>query len=288
MNPQKIAFLVDSCADLGPELIAGKPVFSAPLRVVCVDGEFSDGVDIDAEDVYRRQARGELPRTSLPDLMAVGRALDAAKAAGYERVIALPLSSGLSGTYNMVRLLCESRDDLEIRVFDTKSGSVAIGITVLQLWEDIQGGMEWDRLVGERAPFLLANTFPYFSVDTLEYLQKGGRIGKITALAGTMLSIKPIISFSPEGELASVAKVRGRKQVIGKLVELVRSNVRDPRTPFNLAAANGGAPGEMEELKRRLMEAMPGCRHVWTARMDATLSVYIGSGVLGAGIQFLE
>lgn len=89
-----------------------------------------------------------------------------------------------------------------------------------------------------------------FSIDTLEYLQKGGRIGKITALAGTMLNIKPLIGFSEDGQLISVAKVRGRKAVQPKLIELLQiKQVENKR--YNIAIANGGAPKEMAELAKR-------------------------------------
>lgn len=266
---------------------AGAPISVIPLRILCDDGEYFDGVDIFAQDIYRRLAAGELPRTSLPAAGSVADALDGLAAQGYEKVIAVTLSSGLSGTYNMVRLLAEQRHDLEVVVFDSKSGALGIGIILLQLWEDIQGGMDWEELIARRTPHLIANTFPFFSVDTLEYLQKGGRIGKITALAGTMLSIKPLITFSQDGQLQSIAKVRGRRAVQGKLIELVGNALGRCRR-FNLAVANGGAPAEMEALAGQMKQAFPGFQHFWQGELDATLSVYIGSGVLGAGVQLLD
>ena len=180
-NPEKIALLTDSTADLPAPMREGKPIYVVPLKIRCEDGEYSDGVDITAEGVYERLHRGELPRTSLPEGGVVSDTLDQIRADGYERVIAVMLSSGLSGTYNMVRLQAGQRDDLEIAVFDSRSGSLGIGIMVLQLWEEILSGTSWDTLVRERAPHLVANTFPFFSVDTLEYLRRGGRIACITA-----------------------------------------------------------------------------------------------------------
>lgn len=290
-DPQKIALLTDSCADLSAAQRAGTPIFVVPLKIRCQDGtEYGDGVDIFAQDIYARQKAGELPQTSLPDGGEVKETLDQIAALGYERVIAIHLSSGLSGTYNMVRLHCAEREDLTTAVFDSLSGSLGIGITLLQLWEDIQSGMDWDTLVGERVPFLLKNTFPYFTVDTLEYLQKGGRIGKMTAFAGTMLNIKPIVGFAADGQLTSVAKVRGRKAVQGKLLEMLRARMAEhgPGHRYNLAVANGGAPEEMAELKEKVDAAFPASAHFWDGEIDATLSVYIGEGVLGAAIQFLD
>ena len=286
-NAEKIALLTDSTADLSPALVGDKPIYVIPLKIVCADGEYSDGVDIFAPDVYDRLHRGELPRTSLPDGGSISDALDRIKADGYEKVLAVMLSSGLSGTYNMVRLQAETRRDLEIAVFDSKSGSLGMGIMVLQLWEDIQAGASWDWLVEKRLPSLIANTFPFFSVDTLEYLSKGGRIGKVAAFAGTLLSIKPIISFAEDGQLQSVAKVRGRRQVQDKILDLMEQRLR-PGVRYNLGVANGGAPEEMKELAQRIRERFPNAEHIWEGAIDATLSVYIGDGVLGGGIQLLE
>ena len=286
-NIQKIALLTDSTADLSAQLREGKPIYTVPLKIVCADGEYSDGVDIFAGDVYERLHRGELPRTSLPDGGSISDALDQIRADGYEKVLAIMLSSGLSGTYNVVRLQAETREDLEIAVFDSKSGSLGMGIMVLQLWEEIQAGADWDTLVNRRVPQLIANTFPFFSVDTLEYLSKGGRIGKVAAFAGTLLSIKPIITFAGDGQLQSVAKVRGRRQVQDKILDLIAQRLR-PGVRYNLGVANGGAPEEMAELARRMQERFPDAQHIWVGEIDATLSVYIGDGVLGGGIQLLE
>ena len=286
-NTEKIALLTDSTADLTPAMREGKPIYVVPLKIRCDDGEFSDGVDIFAQDVYDRLHRGELPRTSLPEGGVVSDTLDQIRADGYEKVIAVMLSGGLSGTCNLVRVQAEQRDDLDIAVFDSRSGSLGIGIIVLQLWEEIQAGAGWDKLIHERVPHLVDNTFPFFSVDTLEYLRRGGRIGRITALAGTMLSIKPIITFSEDGQLQSIAKVRGRKQVQDKIVELLRSKFRAGKR-YNLGVANGGAPAEMAELSEKIRARFPDFVHCWEGAMDATLSVYIGDGVIGGGIQFID
>ena len=287
MNPQKIALLADSCCDVPAKEAAEKGFFLVPLRILGADGEHADGVDIFSPDVYRRQAAGETLKTSLPSGQAVEGVLDQIKAQGYEKVIALMLSSGLSGTYNLLRITAAARTDLEIAVYDTKSGSLAIGMMIFQLLEDIEGGMGWEELTARRAPQLIANTFPFFSVDTLDYLQKGGRIGRITAMAGTMLNIKPILSFAEDGQLKNVAKVRGMKQVREKYLQTIR-DLKGAHKRFNLAVANGGAPEHMTVLRAQMEEAFPGYDHFWAGEIGATLSVYIGPGILGAGIMILD
>ena len=288
MIPQKIALLTDSCADLSPELIAENHIFTVPLRILCSDGEYLDGVNIHGADIYRRLKAGELPQTSLPAGEDIARVLEEIAAQGYDGVIAMMLSGGLSGTYNLVRLLAEECGDrLPIRVYDSVSGSLGQGLTVLQLAEDLRNGMGWEELTERRVPQLITGTYPFFSVDTLEYLQKGGRIGKVTAAAGTLLQIKPILTFAEDGQLQSVAKVRGRNQVIEKLVALTVERCGSHKK-YNLAVANGGAPEAMALVKEKLTAALPDYDHIWDGEIDGTLSVYIGDGVLGAAVQVLD
>lgn len=286
-NPEKIALLTDSTADLPAPMREGKPIYVVPLKIRCEDGEYSDGVDITAEGVYERLHRGELPRTSLPEGGVVSDTLDQIRADGYERVIAVMLSSGLSGTYNMVRLQAGQRDDLEIAVFDSRSGSLGIGIMVLQLWEEIVAGASWETLVRERAPHLVANTFPFFSVDTLEYLRRGGRIGRITRPGGHhavhqahhhLLGRRP----APEHRQGAGPQTgAGQDPGAAQGPVPIRQTVQPGRGQRRRAE-------EMAEFAARLKAEFPNYEHFWEGVMDATLSVYIGDGVIGGGIQFLD
>ena len=277
-NPEKIALLTDSTADLPAPMREGKPIYVVPLKIRCEDGEYSDGVDITAEGVYERLHRGELPRTSLPEGGVVSDTLDQIRADGYERVIAVMLSSGLSGTYNMVRLQAGQRDDLEIAVFDSRSGSLGIGIMVLQLWEEIVAGASWETLVRERAPHLVANTFPFFSVDTLEYLRRGGRIGRITALAGTMLSIKPVLHVDDTGHLVPVSKTRGRKASLLALVDRMAESAIDPAGQ-TIFISHGDCEADAEfvadEVRRRF-----GVQDIYINYVGPVIGNHSGPGTL--------
>ena len=197
------------------------------------------------------------------------------------------LSAGLSGTFNQMRILSyECGDKVELAAYDSVSGSLGTGAIVLQTAEYIRQGMSWERLK-EIIPQLIQNTFVCFSVDTLEYLLKGGRIGKITAMAGTLLNIKPLLSFADNGELVNVDKVRGRKPLQSHLIRYLKDKVGDNPGRYNLMVANGGAPEEGAELKKRLADLYPDYEHYYETEIGATLSVYIGPGVLGVGIQIL-
>ena len=136
MCPQKIALLTDSCADLSPALAAENHIHIVPLRILCADGEYSDGMDIRGADIYKRLWAGELPQTSLPAGEDIEKVLRQIVMEGYDGVIAIMLSGGLSGTYNLVRLIAEEcKGLLPVRVYDSVSGSLGMGLTVLQIAE---------------------------------------------------------------------------------------------------------------------------------------------------------
>ena len=288
MIPQKIALLTDSCADLSPELLKENSIYVVPLRILCEDGEYLDGVDIYNTDMYARLRAGELPKTSLPSMEELAKVIREIAEAGYDGVIAVMLSGGLSGTHNLARIIAEEcGEQLEMRTYDSRSASLGQGLTLLQLAEDIRQGMSWEELTERRVPQLIDASHAFFSVDTLEYLLKGGRIGRVTATAGTLLQIKPILGFAEDGQLQSVAKVRGRNQMLDKLVDLVVKACGDHKR-YNLAVANGGAPEDMEKVREKLMTALPDYDHIWEGEIDSTLSVYIGDGIVGAAVQVLD
>ena len=256
MPPQKIALLTDSCADLTPRLVAENHIHVVPLRILCADGEYADGVNIRSEDIYTRLRSGELPQTSLPSGQDITDALDAIAAEGYDGVIAVMLSGGLSGTYNLMRLMAEDRQDLTIRVFDSVSGSLGMGLTLLQLAEDIRGGASWEELVGTRVPQLIASTFPFFSVDTLEYLQKGGRVGKAMIQVASMLKIKPMIQLY-EGELQAAGIVRSRKKSLQRFIDDTKRFFKDKNiNDYRICTGYGYDKEEFDALYAEVVEEM--------------------------------
>lgn len=282
---ERIAILTDSCADIPPELAGRYAIFVLPLQIIFKDRSYRDGVDITAQEVYRRLPE-EIPKTSLPSGDSVLELFQKIREAGYEKLVAIIFSSGLSGTYQLVRLLGQDFQGLEIATFDTLSGSLGTGAIVLQTALYVEEGRCWEEICA-LVPRLIRATSVFFCVDTLEYLQKGGRIGLITSIAGTMLQIKPIITFAPDGQLVNTAKVRGRDQSLLKLAELAAS-CGVPGKKFNLMVASGGSPEAMERVRQKLLQLAPGCRNLWEGTIDCTLGVHVGPNLVGAGIQLLD
>ena len=282
---EKIAVITDSCSDIPAELARASQIFVLPMIIRAGEKEYRAGLDITSEDVYEI-LKTEMPKTSLPSLDDTLALLHALADSGYTHAIAVMLSGGLSGTANMLRVLGQQVPGLELYVWDSLRGSIGCGIVALEAAAAVREGLSFEE-IKLRLPALQEHTHVFFSVDTLEYLHKGGRIGKITAIAGTALQIKPILSFQPDGQLSSVTKVRGRRLVQSKLCERVGQYVR-PGCRYNLMVGDGGAPEEGARLRDRLTELFPDYEQLLYIKIDPTLSCYIGPGVLGAGIQILE
>ncbi len=289
MSTEKIAVITDSCSDIPTEWVEKYNLFVLPLIIQSEDGTiYHDGVDIFPDDVYRLQ-KTQLLRTSTPSGDEFIGLLNMLLDQGYNKAVAVMLSSGLSGTVNHMRIAAEEIRDrgLEVAVFDTFSGSIGVGAIAIMASEYVMNGMSFEG-VKQRIRKLITQTNIYFSVDTLEYLVKGGRIGKVTAAAGGLLDIKPILSLEQkEGEIYMAAMVRGHKAIHKKLLQLVK-NVYEPGRPYNIMVADGGAPEEGDEIEKDMKELYPDYHLFIRNKLGATLSVYIGSGILGAAIQYID
>lgn len=280
-----MAIITDSCADVPKEWVEKYSIFVLPMRIVCEDGEYRDGVDIGAEEIYERLSK-ELPKSSTPSGADVEDLLEELVKRGYRKAIAVLLAGGLSGTVNHVRLIAQEFEELEVEVYDSREASIGIGAIAIQAAEYAAAGMGFEELK-KKVEGLIAGTKVFFSIHTLEYLKKGGRIGKMAALAGTLLDIKPIMSFDEDGEIYAAAKVRSWKGVEKRLLQLMEECKKEGR-PYNLVVADGGASEEREALEEKLKVLFPDYRALYRAKIGAALSIYLGSGLLGAGIQYLE
>jgi len=287
MTTDKIAILIDSGTDVPQALIQQYHMFVAPLRILFSDGEYDDGIDITASQLYQRLPY-EIPKTSLPSADAVLKALDTIRHEGYNKVLAVTISSGLSGTYNMLTLLASNIKDLDIYVYDTKNIAIGSGFSAIQAAKYIAAGMDWETL----KQTLTANTKKskvFYCLDTLEYLQKGGRIGLVTAMLGTALKLKPIISCNPEGVYYTVAKVRGRQQSLHRLVDLAVQFANKAKR-YNIALIGSGQLGlkDAATIRDEVLSCLPNYSHLIEGELGCCLGVHVGPGLVGVGVQILE
>ena len=216
---EKIALITDSSCGLFEDYLKEYDIHLLRLKILYKDREFVEGVDITSEEVYENLKK-ELPTTSMPSVSDATNLLNTLFEKGYTHVIALPISSGLSGTINSIRLASENfKGKLETFIFDTKLVSMAVGLFVIEVAKLIKSGKSFKDIC-ETIPKIREKTNIYFTVDTLEYLIKGGRIGRLSGNIGELLNLKPIIIMNEEGKYTSLTKVRGTKQALKRLITI--------------------------------------------------------------------
>ena len=271
------AVVLDYTADFpdAPERFPGWRV--VPLYVNLDGRSYRDYVDLGPDELYARLASAATPpTTSQPtpgDFLAVYEEL----AGRYERILSLQLSSTLSGTYASAVTAAEQLGDA-VRVFDTRTVSAAIAVLALAVQRRLERGTterEIDALVERfrRDHGLL------FTVDTLEFLARGGRIGRAAAFAGTLLSVKPVLELD-DGEVMPVKRVRGSQKALEELDARLTAESVD-RPALRVALAHAAAPERLAALERLVQEARPQATIEVTTTVGAVLGVHAGPGAVG-------
>lgn len=285
MNKEKIALLVDSGTDVPQELVEKYNIYVIPLQIIYKDRVYTDKVDITPEEVYKRLPQ-EIPSTSLPDGATITKIFEKIKADGYEKLLAVTISSGLSGTHNIVRLIAEDFPALDSYVLDTKNIGIAAGLQVIEAAKMIENGDSWEDIKVKTEENVKRSKI-YFNVATLEYLQKGGRIGLVASILGNALKLNPIISCNEQGIYYTVSKARGRKKSLEKTFELIKEFVGNHKK-IALAVAHGEAEEDAKTFYQKLKDNFPQAEEIYFGNISPALVVHTGPGLLGIGIQILE
>ncbi len=225
----KVFVVTDSTADIPMKVVEELGITVVPLKVHFGDETYLDGVSINPTEFYDKlQIAEKLPTTSQPSpLDFVNIYKELAEGEEDAHIISIHLSSALSGTYQSAAIAQNMLEDsVKVTVIDSKKASYAIGSIVVGVAELAKSGANVEKCI-ERAHYLVENTFVYFLVDTLHYLQKGGRIGKASAVLGTLLNIKPILSLDEMGEVYAKEKIRGNKKAFSRIVELLHGHAKE-------------------------------------------------------------
>lgn len=277
---QKIAVIVDSACDLSLDTIKEKNIKLLPLRISYSHGEYKDKVEITADEIYNNLDK-EIPKTSLPSTEDLEKILVSLEEEGYTHVIAVTISSGLSGTFNSIRLTLEDHPKLISHVFDTKILAMPEGIVAYEVATLVQEGKSFEEIV-ELLPKIRENITGYFTINTLEYLIKGGRIGKVAGTIGDILNLKPIVTVDKDGVYYTVCKARGRKQSMTKLTGLLKEALAE--APCKVWVLHGGVLDEAKSF----LESLKGLDNIISleiSQISPALGVHGGPGLLGLAIQ---
>jgi DegV family protein with EDD domain len=277
LSSETTAVVLDSTADI-PDPQARHPNWRlVPLYVRFGDDTFRDHVDLTPRDFYERlQASSVQPQTSQPTPADFERAF--AELAEYERIVCVLISGKLSGTAESARLAAEQAGDGRVTVFDSRS---VCGQSILA--EAIQRRL--DRGTDEQELEALVERFRreagiLFTVDTLDYLVRGGRVGKAAGLAGELLSVKPILAIR-DGEVEPVKRVRGRAKSLAELEAIFRESTTD-RPSLRIGVAHAADPAAGEDLLARMRAARPSATvEIPAAELGPVIGTHGGPGTLG-------
>lgn len=280
----RVCIVTDSGSDLAPELASDAGVHVVPLTVTFGPREFRDGVDLSPKGFYELLSQADtasMPRTTQPspsDFEGVYRPLvDAGWA-----VVSVHMSSRLSGTFQSAALAARAAGG-EIHLVDSESASLGTGLLVLEAARLAKAGAD-ARAIVERLEALRDRQKVFFSVDTLEYLQRNGRIGKAQAFVGGLLHVKPILTLA-EGIVHPLERVRGKARVQARLVELAAEAAGSD--PVRVAVVHGNAPAEAASLVEALRAHLTVTELV-TAVLGPTIGTHAGPGTLGVVVQPLK
>lgn len=275
-----IKIVTDSTADLSKEQIEKYSLKVIPLQVSFGTENYFDGVDLSPEDFYQKLTSGtELPKTTQPSPEMFRQAYE--ECAAEDTIISVHISGKLSGTLNSAELASKMVESKVVLV-DTKTASQGVGRSVLVAAEAAQRGLDIDQII-EVVNKSIVQTFSVFAVDTLEFLQRNGRIGKAASLLGSLLQIRPILYADPEGMVAPYDKVRGRSQVIPSLVKAALKNVAPDQT-VNLSVVHTGAEDNAYKLLKELNKHYQ-VEDLHVGMVGPAIGAHIGPGAVGLMIQ---
>lgn len=277
---EKIAIFTDSACDLSDGDLAEYGIRYLPLRIIYRNQEYRDRVEISPDAVYDN-LENEVPKTSLPSGEDINRLFEELIAEGYTHAIGILISSGLSGTANSVKLMAQEHPQLTTYIHDTKNLSLAEGIQAVEAAKMVKAGKSFAEIL-EALPTFHESVDTYYCVATLDYLIKGGRIGKVSGTIGQLLNIKPIISVDKDGVYYTVDKARGTNQAYAKLVSILKENLE--KTRCKVWVMHGGALKEAQDMVERIKN-LPNILSLEFAQISPALGVHTGKGLLGICIQ---
>lgn len=278
----RIAIVTDSTCNIPPALVEKYNISIIPLTLLWGDESYLDGVDVDADTFYRwLQEREEFPTTSQPSVGAsINFFNDVARRLQTDTILGIFVSSKLSGTLASAIQAKAELPDLNIELLDSEYFSMGLGFQVLVAAQAAEEGLAMEAIL-ERVQHTRNRMKFVFSVDTLEYLHRGGRIGGAARLLGTMLNLKPILTIE-DGRVEPLEKVRSRQRSLKRMIEIAEQHLAG-RTPVALAIMQAGVDqNEVATVtawvKERLRPA-----EIHTVVLSPVVGTHSGPGTIGIG-----
>lgn len=275
-----VKIITDSAADLPVELLQAYDIDLIPLRVYDeAETEYLDGVTLESVTLLQHMREGAVYRTSLPSLETFQEKFVSYAKEG-NPCIYLAFSSELSGTYQSSVLIKEEVKEtyanLDLEIIDTKCASLGQGLVVLEAAKMAKDGASKEDIL-KRVDFLMNHMEHIFTVADLQYLVRGGRLSKVAGFIGGLLNIKPILNVE-EGKLVPLEKVRGKKKVLGRIVDIMEE--RGKKLKGQTIGITHGDDLETAEALKALITERFGCEVFIVNTIGAAIGAHTGPGVI--------
>ena len=277
LTTENTAIVLDSTSDY-PEAQSRFPNMRVvPLYVRFGDETFRDYVELGPAEFFEKlRSSAVLPATSQPtpqDFLAAYESL-----AGYERIYSLHISPRLSGTLQSAELAAQELGGDRVRVVDSKSASLSIAMLAHAIQRRLARGTT-DVEIAALVERFHRDCDVVFTVETLEYLQRGGRIGRAAALAGSLLNVRPILAIQ-DGEVVAVARVRGRQKALAEFERRFAAATED-KPGLRVAIAHADAPEWVGTLSELVWRVRPKAEIEFTGTLGAVVGAHAGPGTVG-------
>ncbi|PGX91897.1 DegV family protein [Bacillus thuringiensis] len=275
-----VKIITDSATDLPVELLQAYDIDLIPLRVYDeAETEYLDGVTLESVTLLQKMREGAVYRTSLPSLETFQEKFVSYAKEG-NPCIYLAFSSELSGTYQSSVVIKEEVKetyvDLDLEIIDTKCASLGQGLVVLEAAKMAKDGASKEDILN-RVAFLMNHMEHIFTVADLQYLVRGGRLSKVAGFIGGLLNIKPILNVE-EGKLVPLEKVRGKKKVLSRIVDIMEERGKDLKGQ-TIGMTHGDDLETAEALKALITERF-GCEVFIVNTIGAAIGAHTGPGVI--------
>lgn len=281
----KIAVLTDSGANLSREFInKNENLFVVPLMIVINGKEFRDGVEIDAKEVYEKLDTHKIT-TSLPSTLDVEEKIKTIKKLGYTDLLVINISSGLSGTFNAIRLALQEEKGLNVLQYDTLTLAGGEGVIVKYALELIAKKTPMKDILPKLDQMRHKDSLAFYTINTLKYLKAGGRIGKVEGTIGDLLHIKPVITVNDEGEYVTLSKAFGLKRSLLKMKSILQEKFGDKL--IDLIVHYGDNEEEAKDLADKLRNSL-NIRNVEIIRLTPVLGVHTGPEIIAYIANLVE
>ena len=270
-----IKIVTDSTCDIARENVEKFGITLVPAYVLFGEEQFRQGIDINPTQFYQRlQSSPQLPSTSQPTPGDFTERLEPLVSAG-DQVVCVTVARQLSGTYNSAIQAAAQFDDGAVTVIDSQTASVGHMLQVIAAAEDASAIDATAESVAAAATQRAADGYGLAMVDTLEYLQKGGRIGKAQAFMGSLMKVKPILSVA-NGEVLPVDRPRNLRRGLQRLEELVRQHSNSV-SKLGVAYTTDAAPAE--EMRNRLSD-LADADNTYTVQIGSAIGTHVGPGAI--------